>query len=256
MPKMTTSYSDAINTLLSSHKTPNDLVVMRVSTRAKRLIFKSSLKRGVEIVVPRGANLSWVLGVAEEKIPWITSAQQRVREGRNQLTPSQIELTALGETWTVVYRHLDKDIRGLVAAGEQTLLVSQDPNDLFHVARQLQQWFHKKASASLLPWLDSLANVRRLKFNRTYVKNQVSRWGSCSEKRNINLNRNLLFIPERLVEYVLHHELTHLDHLNHSKRFWTSFSRVLPNCQMLRRELRSMHPDDIPLWASPGLDHV
>ena len=253
---MTTSYSHAINTLLSSHEEPNDLVVMRVSTRAKRLIFKSSLKKGVEIVVPRGANLSWVLGVAEKKIPWITSAQQRVREGRKQLNPRQIELTALGKTWTVIYRHVDKDTRGLVATGEQTLLVSQDPNDLFHVALQLQQWFHEKAKASLLPWLNSLATVRRLKFNRTYVKNQVSRWGSCSEKRNINLNRNRLFIPGRLVEYVLHLELTHLDHLNHSKKFWTSFGRVLPNCRMLRRELGSMNPDDIPLWASPGLDRA
>ncbi|HIM55790.1 MAG TPA: M48 family peptidase, partial [Candidatus Latescibacteria bacterium] len=48
--------------------------------------------------------------------------------------------------------------------------------------------------------------------------------------------------PKGFVEYVLHHELTHLEHLNHSGRFWSSFTRVLPGCRELRREMRSLNP--------------
>ena len=245
-----------VRRLLDKHAVSNDLVVVRLSSRAKRLIFKSSVIKGVEIVVPHGAGSSWVAEMVENIIPWIKNAEQHVKEGRGQLNPTHIDLKALGETWSVDYGAVDEVPKGLVVNGEHALTVGVDPRDIFCVARKLQGWFHQKARASLLPWLASLAEDRGLRFNRTFVKNQVSLWGSCSQKRNINLNRNLLFLPEHLVEYVLHHELTHLDHMNHSGRFWSSFSRVLPDCTELRRELRSLSPDNMPLWASPGLDSV
>ena len=243
-----------VHRLLNKHAVPDDLVVVRLSSRAKRLIFKSSVIKGVEIVVPHGAGSSWVAEMVENIIPWIKSAEQHVKEGRGQLNPTHINLKAMGETWSVDYGAVDEVPKGLVVNGEHALTVGVDPRDVFCVARKLQGWFHQKARASLLPWLASLAEDRGLSFNRTYVKNQVSLWGSCSKKRNINLNRNLLFLPKHLVEYVLHHELTHLDHLNHSGRFWSSLTRVLPACRELRLELRSLSPDDIPLWASPGID--
>jgi hypothetical protein len=181
---------------------------------------------------------------------------RHVREGRSQINPTQFDLKALGETWSVDFEKVDEVRNGLLVSGEHTLTVGEDPKDVFHVARKLQGWFHQKARASLIPWLASLADGRGLRFNKTYVKNQTSLWGSCSNKRNINLNRNLLFIPKHLVEYVLHHELTHLEHPNHSKRFWSTFTRVLPACWELRRELRSLRADDMPLWASPGIDSI
>ena len=245
-----------VHRLLNKHAVPDDLVVVRLSSRAKRLIFKSSVVKGVEIVVPHGAGSSWVAEMVENRIPWIKSAEQHVKEGRSQLNPTHIDLKALGETWSVDYGAVDEVPKGLLDNGLHALTVGLDPQDVFCVARKLQGWFHQKARASLVPWLASLAEDRGLRFNRTFVKNQVSLWGSCSQKRNINLNQNLLFLPQHLVEYVLHHELTHLEHLDHSGRFWSSFSRVLPDCTELRRELRSLNPDNMPLWASPGLNSV
>ena len=54
--------------------------------------------------------------------------------------------------------------------------------------------------------------------------------------------------------YVLHHELTHLDHMDHSKRVWSSLKRILANVLDLRRELKEIDPEDIPLWATPPLN--
>ncbi|MQF48290.1 M48 family metallopeptidase [SAR202 cluster bacterium AC-647-N09_OGT_505m] len=251
-----TSDLDVIHKLLFRHNIQDDLVVIRLSSRAKRLLLKYSIPKGVEIIIPNGADPSWVAEMTQSRIPWIRSAQQHVRDGRSQLNPTQIDLKALDETWSVHFEKVDEVRNGLLVSGERTLTLGVDTKDVLYVARNLQKWFQQKARASLIPWLASLADDRGLRFNRTYVKNQVSLWGSCSKKRNINLNRNLLFIPKHLVEYVLHHELTHLDHLNHSGMFWSSFSRVLPDCRDLRRELSFLKPDDIPLWASPGLDSV
>ena len=250
---MTTSGLTEIRTLLSSHAFSDDLVTVRWSSRAKRLIFKSSVAKGVEVVVPNGADVRWVAENVATRIQWIRNAYQRVKEDRCQLNPSEIKLNALGETWVVNHARLDEIRNGLVVGGERTLTVGVDPSDVFCVARNLQEWLHQKARASLVPWLGSLAEQRGLRFNRTAVRNQVSRWGSCSAKCNISLNRNLLFLPHHLVAYVLHHELTHLDHLNHSEIFWRTFSNVLPNCKELRRELRALDTGCVPPWASPGL---
>lgn len=253
---MTPNDLRAIRNLLSSHDLSDGLVAARLSSRAKRLIFKSSIAKGVEIVVPQGARIRWVTDRVESRISWIRNARQKVIEGRGQLSPREIDLRALGETWVVNHSRPDEIRNGLAVSGKFALTVGVDPGDDFCVARNLQKWLQRKAIASLLPWVGSLAEHRALRFNRTGVRNQVSRWGSCSEKRNISLNRNLLFLPEHLVEYVLHHELTHLDNLNHSGEFWSSFSAALPNCRELRSELRALDTESVPQWASPGLDSL
>ena len=206
--------------------------------------------------MPKGKDSSWVIDTVTSNISWIKSSRNYVRDGRRQLKPVTINLKALDENWSVQYREHKPATNKLTLSGDHSLSITTDSKDPFHSARQLQQWFHQRAKLSLLPWISSLAEERNLQFNRIYIKNQVSRWGSCSIKRNINLNRNLLFIPHHLVEYVLHHELTHLEHLDHSGRFWTAFTHVLPNCGELRRELREVELTDTPLWASPRLEKL
>ena len=245
-----------VNVFLSKHGFDNDLVVVRLSGRAKRLIFKASLKKGIEIVVPKGTDPSWVVKATEDRLPWIKTAVTKLRKKRKQLHPAQIYLKAIGENRSIEYVNEIHLSSGLKESGDSLLKVRKDPSDVYYVPRILQSWVRKQARASLLPWLDSLAKDRGLHFNRIYVKNQVSRWGSCSEKRNISLNQNLLFLSRQLVEYVLHHELTHLDHMNHSPIFWSSLSNAAPNFMKLRNEIRMLDPENIPMWASPEIDKL
>ena len=75
-------------------------------------------------------------------------------------------------------------------------------------------------------------------FNRIAIRNQRSCWGSCSEHRNLNFNYKLLFLPEHLADYVIVHELCHLQEFNHSPNFWNLMARALPDYKELRKELR------------------
>jgi predicted metal-dependent hydrolase len=239
--------------VLKDNKIDLDLIGVRLSSRAKRLIYKSSLLKGVEIVVPKNADLSRVAKITEARITWIRNEQRKVIEGRSQLKPDRIEFNALGENWTLKY--VPKDNR-LFEGDNCSLTLGLNTDDIFYSARKLQNWFQNKARETLIPWITLLAENRGLSFNRVFIKNQTSLWGSCSAKRNINLNRNLLFISPLLVEYVLHHELTHLVYMNHSNKFWRAFCLILPNCKELQEEIRSHKPEDIPLWASPGIKNI
>ncbi len=77
-----------------------------------------------------------------------------------------------------------------------------------------------------------------LKFNRVAIRDQRTRWGSCSRKGNLNFNYRIALLPAHLADYIIVHELCHLAELNHSPKFWKLVARVLPDYAARRRELR------------------
>ena len=66
-------------------------------------------------------------------------------------------------------------------------------------------------------------------FNRISIRNQKTRWGSCSSKKNLNINYKVLFLPQALRDYIVVHELCHLKEMNHSHRFWHLVQQALPD---------------------------
>jgi len=78
------------------------------------------------------------------------------------------------------------------------------------------------------------------KYNRISIKKQSTRWGSCSSKRNLNFNYKLLFLSQEMADYVVVHELCHLQEMNHSKKFWDLVAKVFPNFKEIRKEMRGI----------------
>jgi predicted metal-dependent hydrolase len=93
-----------------------------------------------------------------------------------------------------------------------------------------------------------LAHARLAHFNtyyqvslrRIFIKNLKSRWGSCSEKGNLNFNYKILFLPLAVADYVVVHELCHLREFNHSLKFWSLVAETIPNHKEMRRQLRAL----------------
>lgn len=78
-------------------------------------------------------------------------------------------------------------------------------------------------------------------FNKIYIKNYRSQWGSCSSKRNLNFTYKLMFLPEQLAEYVVVHELCHLEEFNHSPAFWELVSRAFPDYRSFEKRLKKYY---------------
>ena len=74
---------------------------------------------------------------------------------------------------------------------------------------------------------------------RVSVKNQKTRWGSCSKKGNLNFNYKIIYLPEDVLNYLVVHELCHLREMNHSKKFWDLVAKAVPNYKALRSELKN-----------------
>ena len=88
--------------------------------------------------------------------------------------------------------------------------------------------------------LEHFNKIYNFSWNRISIKNTSSRWGSCSEKGNLNFSYCLIHLPEELRDYVVVHELCHLGELNHSVRFWNLVARTVPDYRGRKRELKNL----------------
>jgi hypothetical protein len=133
---------------------------------------------------------------------------------------------------------------------------------LFHEIYTKEQYTRKEKGGYIFLWQDrnmrysirrkqearAIALSRITHFNQFYqcslrrisIRNQRSRWGSCSQKGNLNFNYRLLKLPLSLVDYIVVHELCHLREFNHSKRFWDLVGETLPDFRERRAALRKI----------------
>jgi predicted metal-dependent hydrolase len=79
-----------------------------------------------------------------------------------------------------------------------------------------------------------------LQYRRISIRNQKSRWGSCSRKGNLNFNYKIVHLPEKHINYIVVHELCHIKEFNHSKRFWDLVSQTIPDFKNIRKEFRNL----------------
>ena len=101
---------------------------------------------------------------------------------------------------------------------------------------------HKDRAMNLvLDIIDRHPGLPRFKYNNIKIRDQKTRWGSCSSKRNLNFNYRLIFLPRGLAEYIVIHEFCHLAHMNHSKEFWALVEKLSPDYKKHKKLLKEKH---------------
>lgn len=122
--------------------------------------------------------------------------------------------------------------------------------------RKRNEWkSSKERMYALLPEVESAAGRRQIRrlveqrtafyselmgisYGRIFLRNQKTRWGSCSSDGNLNFNCRLLYVPLELLDYVVVHELAHRRHMNHSPEFWQEVERYMPDYKERRARLK------------------
>ncbi len=219
---------------------------LRVSTRCKRVLIKINPLGKVEVVIPHGFDPRQVPVILQQRRHWLETHQAKLKARwaeaphEHALRPRHIQLRALDRCWQVDYvSGLGRQMR-LQAEGERLNLryphVFEEDADVL-ISQRLQKWLSAQARQHFLPWLAQTAEELGLSYAKVCIRAQKTRWGSCSARKVINLNRNLLFLPPSLVRYLFVHELSHIRHMNHSPRFWRLVAKHEPDYRRLDAEL-------------------
>lgn len=140
----------------------------------------------------------------------------------------------------------DAEIWGFVKEKENWILkhlnkVEERRNELKNIEKLSVTELHKLVNLALkvIPVkVKHYAGLMNVQYGRITIRNQKTRWGSCSGKGNLNFNCLLMLAPDEVVDYVVVHELCHLIEMNHSKAFWRQVERVMPDYKKHRKWLK------------------
>lgn len=216
-------------------------VTLKKSARAKRLILKIDHAGNPTVTLPRfvpyavgeryaQSHADWIQEHAKPASDMYEHGQQigsHVLQFKSNPTADRARTRVSGSHITVeLPPNIDYDSPEAQAAAKKAC----------------ERAVKKQAEQELLPLLSEIAGEYGYSFNDSKVKNMRSRWGSCSSERVIVLNMWLVQLPLELQEYVICHELAHLNHQHHQAAFWGEVETMVPNYKQLRKSLKSEHP--------------
>ena len=211
------------------------------SKKAKRVIISVKPKKGVTVSVPRGIPFFYAESFVHEKLPWINRTLKAIKEDEKIFNPN--EIVDIRGHKILILHHDSCSVNAVITNDSTTIFIPVKDN---FFAEDIQQQIKSFVIAQIrvqakqyLPYrLYELAKRSSLSYAKVSIRNNSSRWGSCSFKNNINLNLHLMRLPDHLIDYVLYHELAHTKIKNHSKEFWEFLYQICPNAKLLDKELK------------------
>ncbi|MDH5570240.1 MAG: M48 family metallopeptidase [Gammaproteobacteria bacterium] len=231
---------------------------VRISTRSQRVYIKMNPLGKIEVVVPKGFDQLRVPDILHQRQEWISKARHQLEirwaqsPEKHSLMPEQIDLRAVDEIWQVQYQpNSGQRFRLKELAGHCLHLTYPEQDDRqaeIVISQRLQQWVTLKAKKILLPWLAQVSHETGMSYKQAQIRAQKTRWGSCSSRKIINLNRNLMFLSPELVRYLFIHELSHTRYMNHSVNFWKQVEAFEVDYRKQDRKL-GLASKSLPLWV-------
>ena len=201
-----------------------NIKIIRTSRRSKSICLK--IRNGeLEISCPYNTSETFLKNLVERKKVWIKKNIERSR--KNHLKIDQISngfITFKGLVLELVYKKSNIE-RIDVEDSKLKIFYSHESR----IKKSIIDWLKLQANNFLRARLLLLSKRTSIQFNSLTIKSYTARWGSCNIRGDIFLNWKLIMLPESVIDYVIIHELAHINVPNHSKKFWELVKKKDPN---------------------------
>jgi predicted metal-dependent hydrolase len=182
---------------------------------AKRIIIKPDFRGGLKITAP--------YGVTKEKIRSILIINES--KLKKYIKKDLSKLYYLGEEYKVIDNLWDMEYK--ILKDEKRLVVFRKKED--NLQDILEKWLKNEAKKVLSKRVKFYSGIMNVKVKSIKIKNLSTIWGSCNSKGELSFNYLLIKTPIEEVDYVVVHELSHIKHLDHSKKFWNLVGSIIPD---------------------------
>lgn len=229
-------------------------VQIRRSARARRFTLKiDEAKRGAVLTVPAGASIDDAVAFAGRHARWL---DKRMAEMPRPVPFADGAVFPFrGRSHEIRYATSGRR-RGVVrvetfetAETRPLIHVSGEP---CHAPRRLTDWLKREARRDLSAQVACHADRLGLRHRKLAVRDQTTRWGSCSSNGTLSFSWRLVLAPDFVLDYVAAHEVAHLAEMNHGPRFWKLVYRTMPRTDEARAWLKANGRDLHRYGASPG----
>ncbi len=225
------------------------LVRVRRHRQARRYTLRiDAASREVVLTIPPRGSLREAREFAQKHSAWIAARLQRLP----QATPfaHDVMVPLRGVPHRIVYR---ARVRGTVwteksDAGERLICVAGEPP---HHNRRVGDFLRREAQRELDAASRRYAEELGVTIKRISVRDQSSRWGSCSNTGVLSFSWRLILAPPYVLDYLAAHEVAHLVELNHSPKFWRLLKRLSPDCERAKAWLDT-HGTDLHRYGEMG----
>lgn len=205
-------------------------IQIKINQRARKILLKSSIHNGIELVVPRKSHIPNAIKFARQKMHWI------VIQHRNLKSKISIENGSLillyGKQHQII--HTGK-LRGITTIEDNKILLYGD-NAM--ISSKVFTFLKNQAKTDIKQLLDKYSALIGVKYKRSTVKDTTSRWGSCSSDACLSFSFRLIMAPYEVMEYVVIHELCHIKHHDHSRQFWNLVKQYCPEYRAMKHWLK------------------
>lgn len=201
-------------------------------TRGRRLSLKISEQGDIELCIPARCSMKEAQEFFASKIEWIVKTREEALEALGDAYRQFLEGDVLYYRGKAYSLHLQETgYRNHVyveCVGDQIIVKGADLTPQL-IKYALEKWYIERARVRFRERCAYFAPKLGVKYQRISIKNQKSRWGSCSSKSNLNFNFRLIMGEDAALDYVVVHELCHLIEMNHSEKFWKLVASILPD---------------------------
>ena len=220
----TNIFSHRLKAVKKKVQKTRDVKIIRTSRRSKSISLK--IINGIlEISCPYNTSEIFIKNLIEKKKVWINKNIERSRKIHQKIDQiSNGFISYKGSVLKLVYKKSNIE-RIVVEDNELKIFYSVESRS----KKLIIEWLKLQANNFLRERLMFLSKRISIEFNSLTIKSYTARWGSCNIRGDIFLNWKLIMLPESVIDYVLIHELAHINVPNHSKKFWELVEKKDPN---------------------------
>jgi predicted metal-dependent hydrolase len=209
---------------------------IRRSPRARRVRVTVQGDGTVEVTLPRKAPERAAAEAVRELRPWIERRRRLAERARAEVARAPGTVPYLGETLQLVPEPGRERVH---RRGDALLVPDGDASEA------IERWYRRQATREIAPRLDAATARAGTKYAGLTIRGQKTRWASCSAGGRMSFNWRLLLAPEPVLDYVVEHEVCHLEVMDHSPRFWALLAARVPDYKRqsawLRRYGSTLH---------------